>query len=226
MHGIGKSMNELAIKSLLQAKLAAGHHGEGAAFVSELFIDSFARRADLVMANGKLAAFEIKSEKDTLERLDGQLVTYLKLFEQVTVVCAERHRAGVESRAPEGVGIWVLAEDGRIKILRKAKTRRQSAHKSWLSFLPVDELRQLLAEHALQRTGTRDVLLSRAANIEVKHVRQFVLDYFKNRREERIAEKVARQSMQSKVVQSSPITNFAATLAGSAPLRAIPRAVS
>ena len=218
-------MNELEIKKLLQAKLAASQHGQGAAFVSELFIDEFARRADLVMANGKLSAFEIKSEKDSLDRLDGQLETYLRLFEQVTVVCAKRHQAGVEERVPDGVGVWVLAVDGSLKILRRAKTHKQTSHQSWLSFLPVDELRNLLAEHGLPRAGTRDVLLTRSSGIAIKHVRQYVLEYFKLRREIRIADKRKRQKDAPKQQIPSAIRLFEAALAGSPPLRALPRLV-
>lgn len=219
-------MNELEIKTLLQAKLAASPHGQGAAFVSELFIDAFARRADLVMANGKLSAFEIKSDRDTLDRLDGQLETYMRLFEQVTVVCAERHQAGVEERVPDGVGVWVLALDGHISVLRKAKTHKQVSHQSWLSFLPVDELRGLLAAHGLQRSGARDVLLTRASSIAIKHVRQYVLDFFKNRREVRIAKinAVKKARTKHRTTLSTPALDL--RLMGGAPLRAIPRLVA
>lgn len=219
-------MNELEIKSLLQAKLAASQHGQGAAFVSELFIDEFARRADLVMANGKLSAFEIKSEKDSLDRLDGQLETYLRLFEQVTVVCAERHQAGVEERVPDGVGVWVLSVDGSVKILRKAKTHKQTSHQSWLSFLPVDELRNLLTEHGLQRAGTRDVLVTRASGIAIKHVRQYVLDFFKNRRAERIAKINAAKAARTQLKRLAPTPALDLRLMGGTPLRAIPRLIA
>lgn len=219
-------MNELEIKSLLQAKLAASQHGQGAAFVSELFIDAFARRADLVMANGKLSAFEIKSEKDSLDRLDGQLETYLRLFEQVTVVCAERHQAGVEERVPDGVGVWVLSVDGSVKVLRRAKTHKQTSHQSWLSFLPVDELRDLLTEHGLQRAGTRDVLVTRASGIAIKHVRQYVLDFFKNRRAERIAKINAAKTARTPPKRLSPTPALDLRLMGSTPLRAIPRLIA
>lgn len=219
-------MNELEIRALLQAKLAESHHGQGAAFVSELFIDSFARRADLVMANGKLSAFEIKSEKDTLDRLDGQLVTYLKLFEQVTVVCAERHQAGVLDRAPDGVGVWILLESGSFKVVKRAKTLKQVSHNSWLSFLPVDELRNLLAKHELQRSGTREALTIRASSIALTNVRQYVLDFFKNKREARIQKinELRATRPQRHPALSNPALNL--SLNDGVVLRAIPRLVA
>lgn len=219
-------MNELQIKALLQAKLASSQHGQGAAFVSELFIDDFSRRADLVMANGKLSAFEIKSEKDTLERLDGQLATYMRLFEQVTVVCAERHKAGVEERVPDGVGVWVLTADGIIKIQRRAKTYKQTSHQSWLSFLPVDEIRNLLATQGIHRSGTRDVLVARATVIDIKLVRQYVLDFFKNRREERIAKIVASKSERLHAKKPLLTQNLNLKIKVGEQLRAIPRMIN
>lgn len=176
-------MTEQEIRTLLQAKLAQSPHGQGAAFVSELFIDSFARRADLVMANGKLAAFEIKSERDSLDRLDGQLDTYLRLFEQVTVVCAPRHVVGVQARARDGVGIWQLTDRGTFKIVRKGRVLPQKSRASWLTFLPVAELRTLMMAHGLMQAGTREVLEQRAVNIAVPVIRAHVLAYFKTRRE-------------------------------------------
>lgn len=219
-------MNEQEIKTLLKAKLANSQHGQGAAFVSELFIDSFARRADLVMANGKLSAFEIKSDRDTLDRLDGQLETYLKLFEQVTVVCAERHQAGVVERTPDGVGIWVLSESGSFKVLKRAKTYKQVAHHSWLSFLPVDELRNLLATHGLQRSGTRETLTIRATGIARTHVRQYVLDFFKNKREARIEKINATKAARPQRSPALPDHVLDLGLIEGGALRAIPRLVT
>src|SRR4051812_41988278 len=102
-------MTESEIRAALIEKLASTPAGRGAAFITEMFLDSFARRADVVMANGKLAAFEIKSERDTLERLHGQLSTYLRFFEQVTVVCAEKHLEAVKLHVPESVGIIAVS---------------------------------------------------------------------------------------------------------------------
>lgn len=216
-------MTEQEIRSLLQAKLAASPHGQGAAFVSELFIDSFARRADLVMANGKLAAFEIKSERDSLDRLDGQLDTYLRLFEHVTVVCASRHVQGVQARIRDGVGIWQLTEQGTFKIVRRGRALPQKSRASWLSFLPVAELRSLMVSHGLIQTGTRDVLENRAEDIAVTSIRAHVLAYFKTRRESAIARRKAMRP--SCLHTTAQATHFLVDACLSDGLKAIPRLV-
>lgn len=185
-------MTEIEIRNALQDRLAASSTGAGAAFIAELFVDGFKRRVDLVMANGKLSAFEIKSDRDSLDRLEGQLQSYLRVFEQVSVVCAERHLAGVLAKAPAEVGVLRIASNGSIRSVRPALTLQGHTAREWASFLPVDELRSLLRSQGKQVSGSRDLLLLRADAINVRKIREFVLEYFK-RRDERIAAIKARR---------------------------------
>lgn len=218
-------MTEQEIRSLLQAKLADSPHGKGAAFVSELFIDSFSRRADLVMANGKLAAFEIKSERDSLDRLDGQLATYLRFFERVTIVCAPKHLTGVQARAQEAVGIWLMKEDGTFKVVRRGSALRQNCRSSWLSFLPVAELRALMVAHGLVQTGTRDVLERRADEISTTAIRSHVIAYFKTRREATIAMREAKRSRIPRATVPTPFAFSTSIEHQTSCIKAIPRFV-
>lgn len=174
-------MTEVEIRNSLITRLASSPAGADASFISELFLDNFSRRADLVMANGKLAVFEIKSSRDTLDRLVGQLETYLLLFEHVTIVCASKHLAGVEAVAPSGVGIWEAQGDGSMRIVRRARARSISSKKSWVSFLPVDELRALLRMNEIRAVGTRGELVQAIDSVPVKVVRAYVLSYMKRR---------------------------------------------
>lgn len=148
------------------------------------------------MANGKLAAFEIKSERDTLERLEGQLGTYLRFFEQVTVVCAEKHVEAVKVHAPEAVGIIAVSPAHKLAPIRAPK-QVNVALESWLSFLPVDQLRGLLKLHGLRATGSRPELESMASSLKPNSVRAAALTYLKGRHsriEKRIEQKNARRA--------------------------------
>lgn len=174
-------MIESEIRKIVVARVASSSDGHGAAFISELFIDGFARRADLVVANGKLAVFEIKSAHDTLDRLEGQVNSYRRFFEQVTVVCADKHLVSAKAQLPGTVGLWSVSPDGGISVVRNASTKMRLAKSSWLSFLPVDELRLLLREHGEKPAGSRDTLIQRAERLQVQVIRDYTLAFLKRR---------------------------------------------
>ncbi len=80
------AMNEAQIRQALIERLRRQPQGASASLISELCIDRFERRVDLVQVGARLAAFEIKSDRDRLTRLPGQLDSYCRFFERVTVV--------------------------------------------------------------------------------------------------------------------------------------------
>jgi hypothetical protein len=190
-------MTETEIRNALIDRLSASTSGAKAAFISEMFVDKFSRRADLVMANGKLSVFEIKSERDTLERLEGQISSYQNFFEEVTVVCATRHQLNVEALVPKNIGVWLIDSDGKLSVLRKAKAEQLPSIENWLSFLPVDELTKFLRDKGIRTTGNRSSLVEAASLLPIRNVRAYVLAFLK-RRDERInnlrAKKVEKQA--------------------------------
>ena len=184
------AMTESEIRAALIAKLTSTPAGKGASFIQEMFLDGFARRADLVVANGKLAAFEIKSERDTLDRLEGQLSSYLRFFEQVTIVCAEKHVDGVKARVPEHVGITTVSHALKLTNVRLPR-RVDLPIEAWLSFIPIDELRKVVRANGLDASGGREQLVSRASTLSARNVREAALTYLKGRhaRIEKLIEK-------------------------------------
>lgn len=69
-------------------------------------------RIDVVVVNGSLHGFEIKSDRDTLRRLARQAETYDRVLDFVTLVTGQRHADQALSAAPEWWGIQ-LAKRGR-----------------------------------------------------------------------------------------------------------------
>lgn len=221
-------MTEAGIRNALIARLASSPAGADAAFISELFLDNFSRRADLVMANGKLAVFEIKSSRDTLERLNGQLETYMHFFEHVTVVCAPKHLTAVVAVVQDGVGVWEVSDDGTLRIVRRARARSLPSKENWVSFLPVDELRTLLRMNELRAVGPRDELVQEIGSLSLKAVREYVLSYMK-RREQRIHNIREQKKEMLRVAPSSdPVPSMAQYLRQlqQTTLVAIPRKVA
>ena len=115
---------------------------------TELILDKQTVRADVVLCNpNALHCFEIKTERDTLARLDRQLEIYAKHADFVTVVAATRHINAVISRVPEQVGIYEMVTfsgASEIRILREAQQSPAFDVNAMLSFLPVTELRARL----------------------------------------------------------------------------------
>lgn len=62
-------------------------------------------RIDLAVVNGSLDGYEIKSDQDTLGRLDAQQRLYSKVFDHVTIVSHGAHMARAIERVPEWWGV-------------------------------------------------------------------------------------------------------------------------
>ena len=62
----------------------------------------------MAVVNGELKGFEIKSDRDTLGRLEGGLRSYNKVFDTLSIVVGSRHVQRVETMVPSWWGIWVV----------------------------------------------------------------------------------------------------------------------
>src|SRR6218665_1638751 len=80
-------------------------------------------KADVVILNGTASAYEIKSERDSLSRLENQLENYRKVFAKVYVVVADSFVAQVLDNTPEHVGVMSLVRWDRIQTIRDATDR-------------------------------------------------------------------------------------------------------
>ncbi|MDD0813546.1 sce7726 family protein [Curvibacter sp. HBC28] len=213
-------MNEAPIRVALIDHLRRQGAGCQARFISELFIDRFGRRADLVQVGTRLAAFEIKSEYDRLDRLPGQLLSYCRFFERVTVVCAPCHGLEVKALVPTGVGVWQVNTDGGFQVVQAASLQKGPVVDDWLSFLPVSELRGLLRAQGLSPTGSRESLLTRARVLSKAWVRQQVLSSLR-RRADRPARRGAPLSAPMGPTAEERLQAFLAQV--SVPAAALPR---
>lgn len=76
-------------------------------------------KADLVILNGTSTAYEIKSDRDRLDRLDSQLAQYQKVFARVNVVAGPNHIDALMVKAPPAVGILMLNSRGILQVVRE-----------------------------------------------------------------------------------------------------------
>jgi len=198
-------MNEKEIRSCLIEHLSKRHDLSNTVFINELFVNNFSCRADLVMANGQLSVFEIKSKLDTLDRLPSQVENYISSFENVIIVCAEKHIEKVLNSYDSSIGVWLIRDNGQISIKRRSNKINLNVN-SWLMHLSVGELKNLLKIYKISSIGNREELLSKVQKGIPKYkIREYVLSYFKGRHEKILKLKQSKLKNTNKPLPASKI---------------------
>lgn len=114
--------NEYVYKAALTHNVLLGIHSfKTASMVSEFRVGF--SKADVVIFNGTSTVYEIKSERDNLNRLNGQINDYRKVFARVFVICSPDHVNAVEKLVPDDVGILILSRWNRITTARESQDR-------------------------------------------------------------------------------------------------------
>lgn len=119
--------------------------------IAELCFLERRNRADLVYANGKLTAFEIKSKADSLTRWQAQCSAYLKVFDTVWLCCHNKHALKSIEITPKEVGIMIVDDTkSGLAILRNAKTNKNIDSYYLLDLLWRIELDELCIENNIK----------------------------------------------------------------------------
>jgi hypothetical protein len=80
-------------------------------------------KADIAILNHTSRAYEVKSERDSLNRLQRQVTAYAGVFAQVYVIAAEDHVDAVRALVPEDIGLMRLSRRYELSYLRQAVDR-------------------------------------------------------------------------------------------------------
>lgn len=113
--------SDYVYRAAIASKLFLGRHSPNSTtLLPELRVDTC--KADLVMLNGTSSVYEIKTERDKIDRLSSQLVAYLRMFDRIHVVTDEKHLRSVQRIAPDEVGILLLTSQFTIREFRPAKS--------------------------------------------------------------------------------------------------------
>ncbi len=111
--------DEYIYRAAVSQKVLLGTHSlRTASMLSEFRAGSC--NADLVILNGTATVYEIKSERDSLTRLEHQVENYKRVFAKVNVISSEEHIDGILKAVPEDVGIMCLTKRYQIKTMREA----------------------------------------------------------------------------------------------------------
>lgn len=79
--------------------------------IDELGLAHARSRIDVAVINGCIHGYEIKSAKDSLDRLGSQIDIYCQALQKLTIVAASRHIEGVLAFVPDWCGV-IEAEQG------------------------------------------------------------------------------------------------------------------
>lgn len=113
----------------------------------EVTVPSGKARADIVAVNGHVVAYEIKSDFDSIKRLENQIQEFDKSFEMNYVVVGVKYSKSISNIVPDYWGI-IIAEKTKqnttkLKFLRRAKINPNLSFKNFISFLTAEEVKKI-----------------------------------------------------------------------------------
>jgi len=156
--------------------------------VEELGLCQGLARVDLAVVNGTIHGYEIKSEKDTLDRLPRQVELYCRVLDYVTIVTAGAHAHNVRKAVPRWWGVWVVATENsmlNLNVLREAKRNPSVDPFSLAQLLWRDEALEILADRGLAtglRSKSRREIWNRlATKLSADELGHFVRERLKSR---------------------------------------------
>jgi hypothetical protein len=132
-------LNDQCIRAALKHDLFARYSTDSKTLVlEELGLKHGSARVDIAVINGFLDGIEIKSDRDTLERLPGQIRVYNSVLDHITLVTGRRHLNEAVLMVPEWWGIQVVEAISSEDVL--FSTIRQPRDNPALDILAVTKL--------------------------------------------------------------------------------------
>ena len=184
-------LRDLDIRRALRLHLSYAHGSEpDTRIIDELGLCQGSARVDLAVINGSLNGYEIKSERDSLERLPAQQKIYSKALDTVVVVASARHVEALIKAVPPWWGIWQAEPNNTSMTLTTVHESSDNPDVDPFSVVQLlwrDEALAALEARDLDRglrTKSREVMWSRLANaVPLPELRHLVRRYLKARRD-------------------------------------------
>lgn len=133
---------EVEIKALVLNELRSqGRIDRHALVASEFCLGRSGARADLVICTGELIGVEIKSELDSLRRLERQLTSYSEFCDRTILVAASRHLRKLGPNVLRGIEeVWELLPDGRLLTVQHVPPASDRKPRNWASLMTQAEI--------------------------------------------------------------------------------------
>lgn len=148
-------LGDSEIRSVLRSQLSQKHACKSrTVFIEELGLCRGQVRVDLSVVNGLLHGYEIKSDRDSLRRLNGQIELYGKVFDRATLVVGERHLAEALDSVPEWWGVLLARRSAKglqLKAMRAARSNPKKDPRALVELLWLDDALAMLEERDAAR---------------------------------------------------------------------------
>ena len=190
-------MNDAEIRQNFHRKrLRRQHAQKDTLVIDELGLNHGKCRADIAVVNGHFVGYEIKSNSDSLRRLEEQIKSYNAVFDKISIVVGDRYINSIQSHIPEWWGVIVSVRGlmGAINFdtIRAAQMNKTIDPISIARLLWRNEAEEILRQKKLSPKMLRQpraVLYEHLVNIlKICELRKFVIEYFKKRRNWRCPE--------------------------------------
>jgi hypothetical protein len=188
-------MNDRIVREAFHYRvLRKAHKCTNTFVVDELSIKNGLVRADIAVLNGKLIGYEIKTEKDTLERLTNQVLAYNEVFDKAFIVLSEKHLSKALQIVPDWWGVYLIeghVDKLHFRCFRKAQINKFKSALSIAQFLWKSE-----ATEVFQNTFNKTISASRNKQYLYREIAmahnptdlgRITLNYLKNRKDWRIS---------------------------------------
>jgi len=165
-------LDDKSIRTALRSRLSVKQTGD-TTLLEELGVCRGQVRVDLALVNGAIHGYEIKSDRDSLRRLSGQIEVYSKVLDRVTLVVGSRHLDDALKMIPDWWGVLHISSTHsgiRFKHLRRAKKNPNRDIRAQVELLWLDDAMALLLNKKLDR-GFRGKPRSIVWDHICKHIR-------------------------------------------------------
>ena len=120
-------MRDIDVRATLHKQQLRHFHNDPYSYlIDEIEVCKGDARIDIAVINGKLHGYEIKSEKDTLERLRHQIEYYSRVFDYITLVVGENHLDKAKYLIPRWWGILRAKESQNRVYIKRIRSPKQN----------------------------------------------------------------------------------------------------
>ena len=120
-------MREADVRHAVRANTLRPFFDDGNSLIlDELCLCQGDARIDIAVVNCELHGFELKSDKDTLERLPSQIDIYSKVLDRITLVVGEKHFLKAQEMLPGWWGIIRAKQSRGRTYLKEIRTPQKN----------------------------------------------------------------------------------------------------